>query len=203
MFDKPFLCNKKLLLSSIRFFKRKQPRQGKPPILPPSKKVLYTVVNVPWEKKEVVEELLWRRHAYNNALVTLREIFKEEVDMKERAGVGLESIRIEEGNELDKCLALNEERNKKLRAEREKRDAEELAKTKDEIFQKIQNIIVEEEQDTNACREKVLLLIKQSHTFITKENLDKKLEEALDNPVSFDYAIDIHGNATEDIPRSI
>ncbi|CEF62611.1 Probable 28S ribosomal protein S26, mitochondrial [Strongyloides ratti] len=203
MFNKSFLSNKALLLSSVRFFRRKQPKQGKPPILPPSKKVLYNIVNVPWQKKEVVEELLWRRHVYNNAMITMREIFKQEVDMKESAGVGLEALRVQEKEELENCLLLNEERNKKLRAEREKRDAEELIKTKEEIFQKICSIIKDEEQNTSIRREEVLRLIEQSPNFITKENLDEKLEEALKNPASFDYAIDVHGNVTQDLPRFI
>lgn len=33
-----------------------------------------------------------------------------------------------------------------------------------------------------------------SQTFVTKDNMDEKLKEALENPVVFDYCIDLNGN---------
>lgn len=36
--------------------------------------------------------------------------------------------------------------------------------------------------------------VERSKHFVTDETLDEKLEEALDNPVVYDYAIDLQGN---------
>lgn len=41
-------------------------------------KVLYHVVHPRWMRPDIVKELLWRRHVYNNAIVSLRKLFKEE-----------------------------------------------------------------------------------------------------------------------------
>lgn len=41
-------------------------------------KVLYNVVHHRWMRPDIVKELLWRRHVYNNAIVSLRKLFKEE-----------------------------------------------------------------------------------------------------------------------------
>uniref|UniRef100_A0A0N4ZPU2 Small ribosomal subunit protein mS26 n=1 Tax=Parastrongyloides trichosuri TaxID=131310 RepID=A0A0N4ZPU2_PARTI len=181
-----------------RFFGRRQPKQGKPPILPPSKKVLYHVINVPWQKKEDVEESLWRRHVYNNAMISLREIFREEVDMKESAGLGLEALRLQEKEELDKFIEMNEERNKKRKEARDIREKEELLVTKEKILEKIEKTMELEEKNINEKKEEVLKLIEESYNFVTKENLDQKLEEALENPTTFSYAIDLNGRVIKE-----
>lgn len=48
--------------------------------------VLYTVVHVPWMEPSAVKELLWRRHVYNNAILSLRRIFREEIAQKQTGG---------------------------------------------------------------------------------------------------------------------
>jgi len=47
---------------------------------------------------------------------------------------------------------------------------------------------------------KLLILFKeQSKNFITKENLDEKVREALENPINLDYAIDLNGAKIENV----
>lgn len=83
----------------------------KPPILPPAKRVLYGVVHPKWDKSDQVEELLWRRHIYNNAMISLRKVFAQEIKQKEREGLAIESLRKQELEELDLLIAENERRN--------------------------------------------------------------------------------------------
>lgn len=85
----------------------------KPPILPPSKKVLYNVSHPEWEKSAYVEELLWRRHVYNNAIESLRKVFAQELKQKELEGLAIESLRKQEIEELDALIVENERRNQK------------------------------------------------------------------------------------------
>uniref|UniRef100_A0A0K0F1E7 Small ribosomal subunit protein mS26 n=1 Tax=Strongyloides venezuelensis TaxID=75913 RepID=A0A0K0F1E7_STRVS len=203
MFSKSFLSKELLIVNGLRFFRRQVPKQGKPPILPPSKKVLYNIVNVPWEKKEYVEELLWRRHVYNNVMISMRQIFSEEIDMRESTGIGLEALRVKEKKELDHCIALNEERNERLRAERKVREEIEMRETKEKILAKIETVLENEDIDVASRKQEVMSLIEQSPNFVTKENLDAKLEEALNNPISYDFAIDTEGRKIDDLPRFI
>ena len=63
-------------------------------------------------KPEDVKELLWRRHAYNNAVTSLRAVFKKEIETKEAAGLGIEALRAREKEELDALLLKNEEENR-------------------------------------------------------------------------------------------
>uniref|UniRef100_A0A0N5CBZ9 Small ribosomal subunit protein mS26 n=1 Tax=Strongyloides papillosus TaxID=174720 RepID=A0A0N5CBZ9_STREA len=203
MFSKSFLSQESVLISSVRLLKRQVPKHGKPPILPPSKKILYNVVNVPWEKKEIVEELLWRRHVYNNVMLSLRKVFSDEVDMIESAESSLKTLRVKEKEEFERCILLNEERNERLRAERKARAETEMRETKEKLLEKIETALEDEDKNVALRKEEVLRLIKQSPNFITKENLDAKLEEALDNPISYDFAIDLEGRRTDDLPRFI
>uniref|UniRef100_A0AC35UCL1 ABC transporter domain-containing protein n=1 Tax=Rhabditophanes sp. KR3021 TaxID=114890 RepID=A0AC35UCL1_9BILA len=164
--------------------------ERKPPIIPPSKKVLYHIVQVPWQKKEVVEELLWRRHVYNNAVFSLRNIFKEEVEMKERAGLGLEALRLQEKEELDSRILENETNLLNARKERVDKEVQDLSQVKERILSDIEATIEKEDRNVVERRKEVLQLVAESANFVTKENLDEKLNEALESPITFDFAID-------------
>ncbi|KAI6216203.1 hypothetical protein M3Y99_01832600 [Aphelenchoides fujianensis] len=61
------------LVAAKRNLRRQPPPPGKPPIVPPSKKVLYTAVHREWTEPAHVEELLWRRHVYTNAMQSIRK----------------------------------------------------------------------------------------------------------------------------------
>uniref|UniRef100_A0A1I7WXG0 Small ribosomal subunit protein mS26 n=1 Tax=Heterorhabditis bacteriophora TaxID=37862 RepID=A0A1I7WXG0_HETBA len=126
-YSSKFLTYGLLAVSQTRYMGRKAPKQGKPPILPPSKKVimlkylsiillsldvLYHVVHVPWQRPDEVKELLWRRHVYNNAVISLREVFRSEMQLKANEGQGLEAMKASEEAELDDLIAENDRINK-------------------------------------------------------------------------------------------
>ncbi|MCP9259580.1 BMA-MRPS-26 [Dirofilaria immitis] len=139
---------------NCRLISRKIPPPGKPPICPPAKRILYHVVHHRWLKPDVVKELLWRRHVYNNAIVSLRKLFKEE-SARNKYDDMIAKEASEENEEFEHLLKINEERNRKA--------AE-------------------------------FVSVERSKHFVTDETLDEKLEEALDNPIVYDYAIDLQGN---------
>ncbi|CAJ0566617.1 unnamed protein product, partial [Mesorhabditis spiculigera] len=133
-------------LLNVRGMGRRQPKQGKPPILPPSKKVLYHVVNPEWEKPEHVKELLWRRFAYNNGVNSLRILFKQEASSKISTGQGLASMREEEEKEFNILIAANEERNLKKSKDREIRSLEKWNTTRQEMMDEISSTLTEQEK---------------------------------------------------------
>uniref|UniRef100_A0A914V5X0 Small ribosomal subunit protein mS26 n=1 Tax=Plectus sambesii TaxID=2011161 RepID=A0A914V5X0_9BILA len=108
--QKPIAC--------VRMMRRKAPPPGKPPILPPSKQTRYQVVHVPWMKPEDVKELLWRRHAYNHAVVSIREQFKRELQAKVDSGEGIALLKKQELEEFNLILQANSEENEKLARQR-------------------------------------------------------------------------------------
>jgi hypothetical protein len=116
--SKIFLAMSLPLFISSRNIGRRTPKPGKPPILPPAKKVLYKVVHPPWMKPEDVKELLWRRHTYNNAVVSLRKVLKKEIEAKEAAGLGVEAQGEREKEELNELISENERRNNEVALKR-------------------------------------------------------------------------------------
>jgi hypothetical protein len=89
--------------------------------LPPSKKRLYQFRQPEWQSPEDVRELLWRRHVYNNVVLSMRREFREEIDRDTREALNtVEDIKRREGEELNRLLAENEAKNRKKAAERYK-----------------------------------------------------------------------------------
>ncbi|PIC40249.1 hypothetical protein B9Z55_011655 [Caenorhabditis nigoni] len=173
---------------------RRQPKQGKPPILPPSKKVLYHVVHAAWQKPEDVEELLWRRHAYNNAVVSLREVFRAEIAQNASHGQGIEAMKEAEALEFDELILENQKRNEAKRAARESRESEATKETKRVILDEIHVELEKRNLEKKAAEEEVKRAIERSSGFVDRENLEKKILEALEKPTIYDFAIDRAGN---------
>uniref|UniRef100_A0A8R1IF22 Small ribosomal subunit protein mS26 n=2 Tax=Caenorhabditis japonica TaxID=281687 RepID=A0A8R1IF22_CAEJA len=173
---------------------RRQPKQGKPPILPPAKKVLYHVVNAPWQKPEDVEELLWRRHAYNNAIVSLREVFRAELAQNASHGAGIEAMKDAESRELDELIAENEKVNEQKRVARAQREESDAKATKSVILDEIHAELEKRNAEKKAAEAEVRAAIARADNFVSRENLETKILEALEKPTIYDFAIDRAGN---------
>ncbi|GMS90350.1 hypothetical protein PENTCL1PPCAC_12525, partial [Pristionchus entomophagus] len=181
------------LVSTLRGMGRRAPKQGKPPILPPSKKVLYHVVHPEWESPRDVEELLWRRLTYNNAIMSLREVWRQELKAKETAGTGMEHMREEEERELDGLLAAAERHNEERKAKRAAREEEEMRETRGEMLREIEEKLEEDRRTAENSAKEVRAAIERSAHFVNRENLEESILKALDSPTVYDYAIDRSG----------
>lgn len=73
--------------------------------------MLYRIVNGDWEEPKYVKELLWRRHVYNNAMISIQKLFREENHVRESAGLGIENLKKQEQLELNALIEENEKRN--------------------------------------------------------------------------------------------
>ncbi|KAI6190207.1 hypothetical protein M3Y97_00091600 [Aphelenchoides bicaudatus] len=183
-----------------RGLRRQQPPPGKPPILPPAKRVLYAVSHTKWDEPEHVEELLWRRHVYNNAMVSLRKVFAQEIQQKEREGLATESLRKQELEELDLLIAENERRNLEADRLRHEKEESEMDNVKKEINDDIEERLNKERVYVEQKAEEVKQVIERSANFITFENLDERINKALEEPVVFDFAMDLKGTKIYDPP---
>lgn len=100
----------------------------------------------------------------------------------------------EEEAEFQKCIAINEEWNKKIDAERNQRLAEDLEKTKQYVDEKL-GAYRERKEDHIENIDAIIKAEKEkARTFITREKLDEAIETALANPVDFNFSIDLKGN---------
>lgn len=183
--------------TQTRSMGRRQPKQGKPPILPPSKKVLYHVVNVPWQKPEDVKELLWRRHVYNNAVTSLREVFRAELQQNAAVGKGIDAMKEAEAKELDELIEVNERRNREKARQREEAEEANSKEAKMTILEEIEQSLLKQKSQQLIAEAEVAAAIQRSSDFVSRETLEEKILAALEKPTVYDFAIDRAGNKYE------
>lgn len=137
---------------------------------------------------------------YNLILRALRLEFKEQMLRKkyeEEVGSVAEERTKREAEEHRSLMALNDAENLRICKIREQRmqkeaEADELKKRETAILrqQELENYIKEKERQ-------ILLLQEEAKDFITPDNLDQRIEEALDNPKNYNFAIDKEGRVVK------
>ncbi|XP_071765670.1 small ribosomal subunit protein mS26 [Centroberyx gerrardi] len=133
---------------------------------------------------------------YDLIMRALRLEFKEEMLRKryeEETGSLAEERARQEEEEHRSLMAWNQQENLRLltlrqvRVQKEMEEAE--LKKKEAVVQReqaMQELIKEKERE-------ILQLQEEAKNFITLENLDQRIEEALDNPKNYNFAIDREG----------
>ncbi|XP_023148121.1 28S ribosomal protein S26, mitochondrial [Amphiprion ocellaris] len=141
-----------------------------------------------------------RYSEYQLIMRALRLEFKEEVLRKryeEETGSRAEERARQEAEEHQALMAWNDQENLrllKLRVLRVQQEAEEAQRKKMEV------IMQREQQQQELLKEKekeILQLQEDIKNFITLENLDQRIEEALDNPKNYNFAIDKEGRVVK------
>lgn len=133
---------------------------------------------------------------YKLIMRALRLEFKEEVLRKkyeEETGSQAEERARQEAEEHRALMGWNNEENLRMlkaRILRVQKEAEEAER------KKIEAAIQREQEQQEFIKEKereILQLQEEVKNFITTENLDQRIEEALDNPKNFNFAINKEG----------
>ncbi|XP_056345230.1 28S ribosomal protein S26, mitochondrial [Oenanthe melanoleuca] len=145
------------------------------------------------EELLVVQE---RYRQYRLVLSALRAEFRAEVLQKKQE----ERLAAEEEEELEehrRLMAWNEEENRRQQARREER----LRKQEEEEKRKKLEIAEKQARKMEAFLEEkekeVLQLQEEAKNFITLENLEARIEECLDNPRNYNFAIDKDGRVVK------
>ncbi|XP_076191781.1 small ribosomal subunit protein mS26 [Aptenodytes patagonicus] len=142
------------------------------------------------------EELLvvterYRQHRL--VLGALRAEFKAEVLQKKREALLSREDSGELSEEHRRLMAWNEAENARQRARREERIRKEEEEQKRQKLQAAENRARIMEAFLKEKEREVLQLQEEAKTFITPENLDARIEECLDNPRNYNFAIDKDG----------
>ncbi|XP_073691235.1 small ribosomal subunit protein mS26 [Garra rufa] len=137
---------------------------------------------------------------YNLILRALRLEFKEQMLRKkyeEEVGSVAEERVKSEAEEHRSLMALNDAENFRIHQIREQRllkeaEAAELKNREAAILrqQELEDYIKEKERQ-------ILQLQEEAKNFITPDNLDQRIEEALDNPKNYNFAIDKEGRVVK------
>ncbi|XP_033498861.1 small ribosomal subunit protein mS26 [Epinephelus lanceolatus] len=149
-----------------------------------------------------VEMVVLKERYSEYQLITraLRLEFKEEMLRKkyeEETGSLAEERARQEAEEHRTLMAFNDQENLRMlklrvaRIQREKEEAEQ---------KKLEAAIQREQQEQELIKqreEEILKLQEDAKNFITLENLDQRIEEALDNPKNYNFAIDKGGQVVK------
>ncbi|TNN50927.1 28S ribosomal protein S26, mitochondrial [Liparis tanakae] len=153
----------------------------------------------PVDPREMVV-LKERYSEYQLITRALRLEFKEEVLRKkyeEETGSLAEERARQEAEEHHALMAINNQENlrmlqvRTLRVRQEKEDAER---------KQVEASLQREQQQQEFLKEKekdILQLQEDVKNFITLENLDRRIEDALDNPKNYNFAVDKEGRVVK------
>ncbi|XP_069488622.1 small ribosomal subunit protein mS26 [Ambystoma mexicanum] len=137
---------------------------------------------------------------YKGMMAALRADFKEEVLRKqyeEKVGSLAAERMKHETEEHQMLMAWNDAENARLRKKREERYAQEQEQEKQRQLQ----ATISREAFLEKCRmereEEILQLQEEAKHFVTLENLDQRIEEALDNPKNLNFAVDKEGRVAK------
>lgn len=138
---------------------------------------------------EVIEAI------YKHEYLSIQNYFKTEfyLPVANTGGLTARQVQVEEEEQL-KLLEENEKENQKVAELRALRLEDEFNQKKTEfIIESIKRAELEkqaaEDIEANVRKE-----IEREKTYITKEKLEDAIEEALSNPVSYDFSVDLNGN---------
>ncbi|XP_064200269.1 28S ribosomal protein S26, mitochondrial [Anguilla rostrata] len=158
-------------------------------------------VKVPPPVDPVEMVVLKERFAQYGMIVrALRFEFKEEVlqqKYEQEVGSQAEERAKQEADRHRALMAWNDAENLRMRKLREIRVLKEQEEAKQKEAElailrenKMESFVKEKEQE-------ILQLEEDAKTFITMENLDHRIEEALDNPINYNFAIDKEGRVVK------
>ncbi|XP_076814121.1 small ribosomal subunit protein mS26-like [Clavelina lepadiformis] len=174
-------------LISVRF--RKPKFLGRAPSKEPS----YFAKKHPTEKDVESNTALYRN--YNAILKSLVCGFQEDLLRKQQleATITSNEMKWDEEGHHQKCMSYNEAENEKLRTVRMERIQDEIT-----ARQKFEQTKVEEKEKEaeilkGELQKQVEKVIKESKDWITLENLEEKITEAIDNPINFNFCVDERG----------
>jgi len=179
--------------------KRVWPRKpiGGPPA--PSKQFRIPVKPiVPQDEQAEHKRLL---NNYRSQMKALQQYFYEQSLKQAESGESAQLKLKEEDDEHNRLMEENRIENEKTALLREERLRVEFETTRERVLQSL----MKKEKEDALYQEKLLDFIKEQEAtpFISKEEVERAIEEALSNPVNFNFAIDFRGNVYRDVPSDL
>jgi small subunit ribosomal protein S26 len=100
----------------------------------------------------------------------------------------------DEEAEFQRCKSINDQWNFEISKVRDARLAAENEKRREHIEQRLELKATRVEQKMAEIEQRVKEQKESSATFITRDNIDEAIEQALANPIDFNFSIDLQGN---------
>ncbi|CAD7005751.1 unnamed protein product [Ceratitis capitata] len=168
----------------------------KPRWLPVAKSKLFRVPERKQQNADEKAELMRLHNNYKLQMRSLRQYLREEV-LRLNVTTTADHIVLtpeQEEAEFQRCMQENEAWNQKIAVERNERLQRELEEKAVEIRQRLEAARIREEERLERADEVVRREIELSKSFITRDKLDTAIEQALANPVDYNFSLDLKGN---------
>lgn len=168
----------------------------KPRWLPVAKSKLYRVPERKEQNAEEKAELMRLHNNYKLQMRSLRQYLREEVLRLNVTSTADHIVLTPEQEEAEfaRCMQENEAWNHKISVERNERLLKERAQQAVKIRERLEAARVREEERMERIEEIVRREKELAKTFITHENLETAIEQALANTVDYNFSIDLQGN---------
>ncbi|XP_055374860.1 probable 28S ribosomal protein S26, mitochondrial [Condylostylus longicornis] len=176
----------------------------KPRWLPVAKSKEFRIPERPKQSEEEKLELMRLHNQYRTQMRSVRSyLIKEWEANKQKTTSDHVYITPEEAEkEFQMRMQLNNEWNKTISIEREEKLRIELKAKEELIKNKLENAEYYIERKREQAREEVLEQIELAKTFITRENLEAKIEEILANPVNHNFCVDLEKNIHREMDKN-
>nr|CAG4636589.1 EOG090X0FQ9 [Eubosmina coregoni]SVE70121.1 EOG090X0FQ9 [Eubosmina coregoni] len=170
---------------------RARPWVRKPLGSPTAKSKLFRVPQKPNLPMDETEEIRRLHNIYFTQMKSLRVYFYEQSLKQAESGESAQLKLKQEDEEHARLMEENRLENEKTAKKREERWTVEAEKTRERVI----SSLVKKEQQEELYKSKLgeFIEMQKSIPIISKENIEKAIEEALVNPVDFNYAIDLEG----------
>ncbi len=132
--------------------------------------------------------------AYNERLSAIVQYLYEDYLIYSDVGEAAREAARREQKEHERLLEENQRDNQRVAALRDQRQKVEREQREKEILQKVAEKKRLDEQKRQETEELVGEVIEDMANLVTMENLVENIEKALDEPLDYEYAIDLQGH---------
>ncbi|XP_023209717.1 probable 28S ribosomal protein S26, mitochondrial [Centruroides sculpturatus] len=177
----------------VQRWRRKSPAR-KPRWLPMAPSKLFRINNPPDIPKEEFEQIFTLYHVYKCNMRSIQNFLHEE--HKKATQVGEEVVERAKQEELEHQRLMEENRleNERMLKLRNERLEKNLQKEIDDLLQIELDVEQQKLEEKEEAEKLVLREMELSKSFIREDTLDEAIAQALDNPVNYNFAIDLKGN---------
>jgi len=153
---------------------------------------------VPQDEQAEQKRLL---NNYRSHMKALQQYFFEQSLKQAESGESAQLKLKEEDEEHERLMEENRIENEKTALLREERLKAECEATREKVLQSL----VKKEKENVLYQERLRSFIKEQEAtpFISKDEVERAIEEALSNPVNFNFAIDIRGNVYKEVSNEL
>uniref|UniRef100_A0A131Z071 Small ribosomal subunit protein mS26 n=1 Tax=Rhipicephalus appendiculatus TaxID=34631 RepID=A0A131Z071_RHIAP len=191
--DAAFHRSEVSLLLGLQQVRWKKAKGMKPRWMPIAPTKLFKINLGPPKDPEELAVLRRLTAAYRTEMKAIRNFWREEHLKDLELADKHSALSQEEEREHERLLEENEKENQRVAVLRMERNKLEEARRVEELLQREAEAKAKLAQLKEQVEEIVRLEKKRSSTYVTLENLDEAIEFAIENPISYSYAIDQQG----------